>query len=206
MIALLTWVMGKPTQIIMDDRIIAGMKRDMEEKERAFQDKMEEISDRHRHLQKMYDSLREGEEQEQIQQLKQQLYDYSSENRKLATMCKELANEVRSYKPDDAEIETKNRTNLMTEQKEWDVYEKMRDDLQKKTEKAISSHTKDMEKIEASHKKNIEKLTSVYEKKETKYKKEIKTLKHQVKVLKLKMATPDSESDSDSDSASATDS
>lgn len=203
MIALLTWVMGKPTQIIMDDRIIAGMKRDMEEKERTFQDKMEEISDRHRHLQKMYDSLREGEEQQQIQQLKQQLYDYSSENRKLATMCKELTNTVRSYQPDDAEIEAKNRTNLMTEQKEWDVYEKMRDDLQKKTEKTISSHAKDMEKIEASHKKTIEKLTSVYEKKESKYKKEIKALKHQVKVLKLKMATPDSESDSgssDSDS------
>jgi hypothetical protein len=191
MIALLTWVMGKPTQIIMDDRIIASMKRDMEEKERAFQDKMEEMSDSQRHLQKMYDSLREGEEQQQIQQLKQQVYDYASENRKLATICKELTNTVRSYQPDDAEIESKNRTNLMTEQKEWDVYEKMRDDLQKKGEKAATTH-----------KKEVEKLTSSYEKKESKYKKEIKALKHQIKTLKLKIATPDSDSDSGSSSDS----
>ena len=191
MIALLTWIAGKPTQIVMDDKIIAGLKLEMQEKERVFNDNMEHLTDRYRHLQRMYDSLREGEEQQVIQQLRQQLIEYSSENRKLATMYTDMTNELKAYKPSDVEIEAKNRSNLATEMAEWDAYEKMRDDVLKKGEKAA-----------ASYKKEIDKLTATYEKKESKYKKEIKALKHQIKILKLKVAKPDSDSDSGSSSDS----
>ena len=194
MIDLLTWIAGKPTQIVMDDKIIAGLKLEMQEKERVFNDNMEHLTDRYRHLQRMYDSLREGEEQQVIQQLRQQLIDYSSENRKLATMYKDMTNELKAYKPSDEEIEAKNRSNLVTEMAEWDAYEKMRDDVLKKGEKAA-----------VSYKKEIDKLTATYEKKESKYKKEIKALKHQVKILKLKVAKPDSDSDSGSSSDSDSD-
>jgi hypothetical protein len=190
MIALLQWIIDKPTQVIMDNRIIAEMKLDMQRKEQEYHDAMDHLRERHNHLTKQYAMLREGEEQQQIQELKQQVHEYALENRKLANICKDLQQSVKQFNLSDEELENRNRTNLMTEQKEWDVYEKMKDDLTKKTAKLVASHTKE-----------VEKLTSSADKKESKYKKEIKALKHQVKTLKLKIATPDSDSDSESDSA-----
>jgi chromosome segregation ATPase len=193
MIQLLQWIAEKPTQVVMDKMIERRLKDELKEQVDSATERIEQLKDQYALLQRRYTALNEGEEQQEIQRLKQQVSEYSSEHRKLALMYKELQVELKQYKLTDKELEDKNRNNLMTEQKEWDVYEKMRDDLQKKSEKSV-----------AQHKKEVEKLNAVYDKKESKYKKEIKALKHQIKVLKVKASKPDSDSDlssgSDSDS------
>lgn len=193
MIQLLQWIAEKPTQVVMDKMIERRLKDELKEQVDSATERIESLKDQYALLQRRYTALNEGEEQQEIQRLKQQVSEYSSEHRKLALMYKELQVELKQYKLTDKELEDKNRNNLMTEQKEWDVYEKMRDDLQKKSEKSV-----------AQHKKEVEKLNAVYDKKESKYKKEIKALKHQIKVLKVKASKPDSDSDlssgSDSDS------
>jgi hypothetical protein len=194
MIQLLKWMTTKPTKVIMDKTLEARMKAELKDQVDSATERIEILKDQYNRLQRQYDTLREGEEQQEIQRLKHQVSEYAGEHRKLASMYKELQYELKQYKPTDAEIEAKNKTSLMNEQKDWDVYEKWRDDIQKKAEKAT-----------VTHKKEIEKLNAVYEKKESKYKKEIKALKHQVKVLKVKVSKPDSDSDSDSSSDSDSD-
>jgi hypothetical protein len=194
MIQLLKWIAEKPTQVVVDKMIESRLKAELKEQTDSATERIEMMKEQYSMLQRRYTALHDGEEQQEIQRLKQQVIDYAGEHRKMASMYKELQYELKQYKPTDADIETKNKTSLMNEQKEWDVYEKWRDDIQKKAEKAT-----------VTHKKEIEKLNAVYEKKESKYKKEIKALKHQVKVLKVKVSKPDSDSDSDSSSDSDSD-
>jgi hypothetical protein len=199
MVALLKWIVGKRPTIVQDARIISELKEEIAKRDETYRNNVAMYCNEMRRMEERIKSFREGEEQQQIEELKEKLREANAESRKLTGLYNDLLNETKQYRRSDKEWEASNQKNLQQEQQEWDAYMKLKEDIQKKATKDRETYEKETKKNKETYEKEIEKLTQAFEKKESKYKKEIKTLKHLNKILKVKAEKPESDSDSDSD-------
>lgn len=195
MSALLKWIVGRRPRVIEDPIAINKLKEQIAERDETYRKNTLLYGQEMASLQACLTALQETEEQQQIAELKRELINEKRESRNLILMCNELQAELKPYRKTDREIEESNKKSLQDEQKEWDAYEKVKQQyLEKQTEL-----DKKLIKAKEAFDKELSKITSAFEKKESKQKKEIKALKHQIKILKLKSEKLDSDSDSDSD-------
>lgn len=195
MSALLKWIVGRRPRVIEDPIAINKLKEQIAERDETYRKNTLLYGQEMASLQACLTALQETEEQQQIAELKRELFNEKRESRNLILMCNELQAELKPYRKTDREIEESNKKSLQDEQKEWDAYEKVKQQyLEKQTEL-----DKKLIKAKEAFDKELSKITSAFEKKESKQKKEIKALKHQIKILKLKSEKLDSDSDSDSD-------
>ena len=195
LLALLIWINKRPTQIIMDQKLIDAECSKVNEKLKNAMDEYILLTEQHEALR--YAHIKYIKENEEFQlhksEAKKQAYEASRTER--IHLDDSMSAETHS------DIESSRHKSLVNEQQAFNAYDILKQqcmkkvaDIEKQMAKQTADYEKQMAKQTADYEKQMAKATHSFEKKEIKYTKEIKGLNHQIKGMKLSVV-----SDSDSD-------
>jgi chromosome segregation ATPase len=198
---LFAFIVKKPIKIINDENVVR-------EKIAEYKKELSSKYSDYEFLKENYDKYNEvilTDEYKLISKLKSDISDLHYDLREQGMKVKSLEAENQYYKKLNEPDETTNYNNLEKELSLMESYDKFKKDLEKKNkkieedcERRIKKDQEDFEKRMKKAQEDFEKKERAFEKKEKKLKSEIKAMKHEMEMSKLKHSS-DSDSDSDSD-------
>ena len=189
---LLKYIRARTPRVVIDDEKVSRAEKAVEKVKKECEDKIAISNvwkDKWFEYQKTDDAERIKDLGHEISEKNTYIYEVESK-------CRRLEQELRSYREKEQAEVGERQNNLGRAIEEITFMEKLQIKFDKMKQKLEGDIEKKVKKLKEDHDKKLE----AFEKREKKYNKTIKTLKHQVETLQHQAALKDMGSSSDSDS------